>query len=203
MTAHPDPTELAEALCARLCHDLAGPLSTIMGVLEIASEDPGAAAEALEIGSQTAQSMALRLRLLRAAWAGDCGPMNAQGIKTLASGLPPRVRAELGGLAQGPFDGKLARVLLNMLLLGVDALPRGGTLVLSGTPARITLQPEGLDAVWPDGLAAVLNGGDMGLADPRTLQMPLTSIYARMAGRRLLLGPAPSEGSLGPLLLME
>ena len=39
MTGMSDSLRLAELLCARLCHDLSGPLGALIGILEIAREE--------------------------------------------------------------------------------------------------------------------------------------------------------------------
>ncbi len=111
-------THLADTLCAKLCHEMSGPLGTVTGALDMAAEDPQTAAESLQLAQEAASQMVLRLRLLRAAWAGDCGPMDAVDLAALATGLPPRIKVELGGLT-GQFTTQAARVLVNMLLLGV------------------------------------------------------------------------------------
>ena len=71
---HRPPTvtglRLAELLAARLCHEVSGPAGTLAGAVEIARTEPASAAEALDIAAKAAASLAGRLRLLRAAWAG-------------------------------------------------------------------------------------------------------------------------------------
>ena len=39
MTGMNETLRLAELLCARLCHDLSGPLGALIGVLEVAREE--------------------------------------------------------------------------------------------------------------------------------------------------------------------
>lgn len=192
--------ELASALCARLCHDLANPLGTLSGTLELALEEPEEAAEALSIAGEAAAAMVARLQLLRAAWAGDCGPMGRAGLAELAAGLPPRVKPVLDGLADVTFDGRVARVLLNMLLLGADALPFGGHVALAGRPdAGIVLTVSGPSVRWNAELASVLldPAGGHG-STPRTVQMPLTARLATAAGLRLSFLLAPGAGSQDP-----
>jgi histidine phosphotransferase ChpT len=197
-------THLAESLCARLCHDMSGPLGTVTGALELASEDPDSAVESLQLAQEAAAQMVLRLRLSRAAWAGDCGPLDAAGLADLATGLPPRVNLEAGGLT-GRFAPKIARVLVNMLLLAVDALPRGGTISLSGAPdADVVLMVSGAHAAWPPGLSlALANPLDAALDEPRAVQAPLAALLALEAGLRLsvLFAGNGRTNAVAPLLL--
>jgi histidine phosphotransferase ChpT len=197
--------ELASALCARLCHDISSPLGTLSGTLELASEEPEQAEEALALAGEAATFMVNRLQLLRAAWAGDCGPMNRSRLAGLTAGLPGRVKAKLDELSPGPFDGPLARVLLNLLMLGAEALPSGGVVALSGEPATgIILTVEGRSVRWDAGLAsALLDPPSAPATDPRMVQMPLTARLAHAAGLRLSFLTAATHGpDSAPRLLL-
>ncbi len=210
MSAVPaDPDEalalaLASALCARLCHDLSSPLGSLMGALEVAAESPEAVAEVLPLASETAAEMGQRLRLLRAAWGGADGAMDAAALAALASGLPRRVQVAVDGLAPGAFAAPVARVLLNLLLLGAEALPRGGTVMLSGAPdADVLVMVDGPGAAWPPGLTAAL-AGPAAPGSPRMVQAPLLAMLARAAGLRLsLLMPGGPSGFGPPPLLLS
>ena len=196
-------TRLAECLCARLCHEMSGGLGTVAGTLDMALHDP-APGEALALAHEAAAEMVDRLRLLRAAWAGDCGAMDAGLLGSLLAGIPAHVRVELDGLG-GTFDGPVARVLLNMLLLGIEALPRGGTIRLAGVAGGdVALTVTGNKAAWPAGLAlALADPLAAPLDDPRTVVGPLTAQLAQAAGLRLaLLFPAGDGGGAAPPLLL-
>ncbi len=202
MEHQPDALRLADALCARLCHDLSSPLGTLTGALEMMADDASALEDAMPIATETATAMVGRLRLLRAAWAGDCGPLSVAQLAALAAGLPPRVSVELGALRGGPFDGPLARTLLNLLLLGAEALPRGGVVTLAdGDGNDIVLTVAGKAAAWPAELAqALVEPGSVSLDSPRAIQLPVTVMLARAAGRQLALVPAPAGADTPPSL---
>ena len=197
-------THLAESLCARLCHEMSGPLGTVTGALELAGEDPDSAAESLQLAHEAAAQLVRRLQLSRAAWAGDCGALDAAGLADLATGLPPRIHLEAGGLT-GRFPPKIARILVNMLLLAVDALPRGGAISLSGAPeSDVVLIASGPQAAWPAGLALTLaNPHEAPLDEPRAVQAPLAALLALDAGLRLslLLASGGRNNGVAPLLL--
>ena len=199
-----ETTHLAESLCAKLCHDLSGPLGTVAGALEMAADDPESAAESLQLARDASGQMMRRLRLLRAAWGGDCGPLDAAGLMALAGGLPPRITVEAGGLA-GQFPAPTARILVNMLLLAVDALPRGGTISLSGAPGdSVVLTVAGPVAAWPaDVPAALANPASAATNDPHQIQAPLVAHLALAAGLRLSMLMAASGRTkvAAPLLL--
>jgi histidine phosphotransferase ChpT len=197
-----DRLMIAETLCARLCHDFAGPLGTVMGGLELMTGGQGVKAQALQLASDAAVAMGGRLRLMRAAWTGDCGPLDAAQLGALAAGLPARVRADLTGLQGGPFEPAVARVLLNLLLLGAEALPKGGTVALAGRPGSDVLATiAGARAAWPAELPAAMAAASP-LDDPRTVQTPLVVLLARSAGLRLSVLMAPGGTDAAPPLLL-
>lgn len=201
----PHGMALADALCARLCHDLASPLSTLMAALELAVEDPSSLEDALPLASETAAAMGARLKLLRVAWAGDTSPLSIGQLTELASGLPSKIRVDLSGLRGGPFDGPVSRALINLLLLGAEALPRGGVVALSGNDAGgIRMTVTGKSAAWPANLSqALLDPRAVSIENPRAVQPPVAVMLARAAGRRLSMAPpATIDGDqLAPLLL--
>ena len=86
-----DTLRLAELLCARLCHDLAGPLGALIGVLEIArEEDPNS--DTLALAELTTVELGQRLKLLRAAWGQDAEGLDLDTLQSLTSGLLRRRR---------------------------------------------------------------------------------------------------------------
>ncbi len=195
--------QLADALCARLCHDLSGPLGTLTGALDLAAEDASYVAEALPLASETALAMTARIRLLRAAWAGDCGCLSNQDLIALAMGLPSRVRLDASQLASGPFSAAVSRILVNLMLLAAEALPRGGTVRLIGE-TDLVVAVDGPGAAWPDALlTAITDPADVPLDDPRAVQAPVAAMLVRAAGLRLslLLAAGSFAAGVPPILL--
>ena len=208
----PSPTaslRLAELLAARLCHDLASPLGTVTGLIDL-MEETGEHAM-LADARQAAAQIGNRLRLFRAAWASDPSELDPGRLATLATAalVDGRVNLNFSALLRLPaFTPAAGRVVLNLVLLGAEALHGNGTVHLAGAANQeIMLRIDGPRAAWPVGMAACLMAPETAwdhLTDPRMLQMPLTILLAAQAGHRLsLLMPASARPGPPPPLLLD
>jgi histidine phosphotransferase ChpT len=204
---------LAELLAIRLCHDLSGPLGTLMGSLELIAEDPSTADEALPLAGDVSQALGKRLRLLRAAWGGATASLSVDEFAALAEGVQlRRGKIDLAGLdPSARFSPAAARVALNAVLLAAEALPGGGTAAFSGHPASaVVVTLAGPRAAWPAGFAACIGNPELARQalwnsddgqTSRTLQVPLTILIAQATGVRLSLLMAPTTETVAPLLM--
>jgi histidine phosphotransferase ChpT len=204
MANEKDVLRLAEMLASRLCHDLSGPIGSLNQALELAASDVPSDNEAFALAREAAAELAKRLRWRRAAWGWGGPSLDMAGLRAVAAGL--RGALEPGVLpATTIFAPPMSRALLNLLLLADETLPRGGRIALSGSSADLFIAIDGPGAAWPAGLARCLadEGAAMAaIADPGTLQMPLTVLLCRSLGLRLsmLLGAGPG---VPPLRLSE
>jgi histidine phosphotransferase ChpT len=204
-----DCVMFAELVCARLTHDLSGPLATISGAVELLSLDgEESRPEALQLAGEAAAQLTQRLKYLRAAWGAGGQELTAAAIAAMAAGVlgGGRVVLDIARLAgtDRPL-GPLGRVLLNALLVAAEALPRGGTIVCAGDPeTQLVLQPVGEGAAWPRGLAGLIAGDDplaaAQEAGPRGIAAPMMIALARRDGIRvaLLMGPGLPLLGLAP-----
>jgi histidine phosphotransferase ChpT len=199
---------LAELTAARLCHDLAGPINTLDGVLELAGEDLATAAELMDEARQAAAVLTGRLKLMRAAWAGAGAPMSVAELAAYGEGLQTRrLRLEMAELTGADFPPDAARLLLNVLLLAAGCLPLGGTVALSGSADQgVIATIEGPRAAWPPGFAALLADRDhawksIASTNARDLQPPITALIAHETGLRLSLLLSAQAHDAPPLLL--
>jgi histidine phosphotransferase ChpT len=204
--------QFAELLATRICHDLSGPLNTLMAAIEIAIEDPGGAAEALPLASDASVVLGQRLRLLRVAWGGGGGAMAIDEIAALAAGLPGRnLHLDLGELhAERLFSAAAARLVLNALMLAAEALPGGGVIQLSGDSQRqVMLRIAGAAAAWPPGFIGYLTDpqaaeqalNEASAITARTLQGPLLALLAHRLGLRVSVLLGAGMEAAPPLLL--
>lgn len=199
--------KLAEIISARLCHDLAGPVGTLAATLEMVGDGSADAAEALEIASDAARALQSRLRFIRAAWAVDGAELDADAILGYCSALPQarKVSFHFDGLL-GSFDPAMSRGLLNLAMLAVESLPRGGAVTLSGDQDQgVTATITGTHAAWPPGFAALAKdeaAAWQALRDSRSLQGPLTALILHQGGISLrFLGSGGDAALPAPLLM--
>ena len=189
---------LVEVMCARLCHDLGGLIGTVGNAIDMVAEDANRDDEVLAFASSAARMLSQRLRLLRAAWGPETDPVALAALVRLAAPPLGARRIGLDVRVIGPdcvFPAPVARVLLNLMVLACDCLPKGGTIVLMGEPSDLLIRIDGPDAAWPAGFAACM--GDEAaaleaLADAHSAQMPLTALLAISRKLRLsaVVGPA-------------
>ncbi len=144
----------AQFLCSRLCHDLVGPISAINAGLELLEDasvgPPGADGTAAAIGltNKSAGQAAHRLSFFRMAFGmggdGNSASRLDEG-RTLAQNflLDGNVSldwpANAGADETSPVPAACVKLTLNMILLGIECLPRGGVV-----SARFGDLPEGL-----------------------------------------------------------
>ena len=107
-----------------------------------------------------------------------------------------RVRLDTSALPPDcVFPPPVGRVVLNLIVLACDCLPRGGTIVLLGEPADLLVRIAGPGAAWPPGFTDCMRDEAAALAaltSALSVQMPLTALFAQSGGLRLspVLGPA-------------
>ncbi len=153
---------VAELLCSRLCHDLVGPVGAIGHGIELISEgNSPVMADAVEMIGQSSDQAASRLEFFRVAFGlagGGAGEMSLTQGRKLAQGFVEKHIAlnwapnpDLPWADQDRTVPKdVIKVILNLIMLGIDCLPRGGGMTLS-----LAVMPEGLGtALVVEGLKA-------------------------------------------------
>ncbi|HEX5325644.1 MAG TPA: histidine phosphotransferase family protein [Acetobacteraceae bacterium] len=205
-----DRLRLAQILVSRLCHDVGGLLGTVSGALDLELQGAKAPPDAVTAAAEAAAELTARLRLLREAWTDDATGLDLPGLQSLARGLPGAQRLHLDVSAVPPdtaFAPLMARMVLNVLLLAAEGLPRGGVISLvDAGHGAVLARISGPRAGWPSGLAACLADEDAAWAamtDARTLLAPLVAVLSRHLGIRLdiLLPMRAGRRAVPPLLL--
>lgn len=195
---------IAELLASRLCHDLVSPVGAVGSGIELLrefGEDPGG--DAMTLVEQSARLATERLQFFRIAFGqAGAGRLDASmaDMARFAAAAAATQRIRLvwpEGLATPGAGG--AKLLLNMVLLGADALPRGGELRVGLAPAPGGLAAEvaalAPEARLPEELAAAL-AGTVSVADlsARSVQARWTGLVADRLGTSVGVHSVPGTG---------
>jgi histidine phosphotransferase ChpT len=196
---------VAELLTSRLCHDLVGPIGAVGNGLELlGDEEFGMADDAMKLTTSSARQASNILQFFRLAYGmagARVGPDYSQ-LRDLSAALlePSRTKLDWTSVQapEGAPDG-LAKVLLNMVALGHEALPRGGRLkvAIASAPgsveARVTA--EGQDAhLRPESLAGLQDNVNLDEMTPRGVHGYFTRLVAKRLGGDLVLEtPGPDS----------
>ena len=165
-------------LCARLCHDLISPVSAARNGIAMAQDeaDPAMRAEAMALTADGIVDAVDKLKIYRIAY-GVAGSGTTLAVaRSAALGLYARGRVSIdwpeGGTDPGP---EAVRLLLNLVLLGADAVARGGTVrVVSPGPVP-AIEATGGRAGFSSDVLSVLDGETLPEAlTPRQVQAALT-----------------------------
>jgi histidine phosphotransferase ChpT len=186
---------LGELICARVCHDLGGLAGTLAGTLDLAQDDPGG--EAMALARETALALSKRLKLLRAAFGPNSGPLRPADIAELAGGIGDRLQVNASGLQPDPLPEEQARLALAMILLCADALPSGGVVEVSGgSEGALRAVAHGPRAAWRPGALQALDGDVP--ATSSTFLAPFCALLARLAGMSFSVDRSPPALSAKP-----
>jgi histidine phosphotransferase ChpT len=195
-----DTIRLVELVTARLCHDLGGLIGTVGNALEMVSEDAARDNEVLAFATSAASALTQRLRLMRAAWGLEVDAIDLPGLLGLVTRALAARRIGLDTRALSPdciFPPAIARVVLNLIVLASDCLPKGGTIVMMGEPEDLLVRIDGPGAAWPPGFADCMRDEDAAIAavtGARSVQMPLAVLFALSRDLRLSPVIGPTSG---------
>jgi histidine phosphotransferase ChpT len=194
----PDALDLAALLCSRVCHDLISPVGAIVNGLEVLDDNPKAEDRdfALDLIRKSARTASARLQFCRLAF-GAAGSAGAQ--------------IDLGdalAMAKGHIeDGKITltwnlprlllpknrvKLLLNMLVIAQQTIPRGGTLTIDpigdGETMSFRVTAAGLNARVQQNIADQLSSGSSAV-DAHAVQPYYTRLLAQACGLKVTLVP--------------
>ena len=166
--------DLAALLASRVCHDIISPVGALANGLEVLEEDQGEEMRqfAMELITKSAKSASAKLKFSRLAFgaSGSAGAAIDAGEAEEVVGLFME-----GEKADYTWQGTRSlvpknrvKLLLNLVLISLGAIPRGGTIAVSidgeGETATFSLRCTGPKARVPGEFVDMLNGtleGDM------------------------------------------
>ena len=190
---HVQDLRLCELLAARLCHDLVGPIGAVANGVELIGEDgSGADVEVVRLISGSAKVASNRLQAFRVAFgSGNTLPTTgwSNTVRDLAAGLVEEGKAVLDWQPIAPeveakSDRRLAKVLLNLALIALDSMMRGGTVRIEAAVAQgsvvVTVRGQGGHAKIADEVRSGLEGVfDLAKATPKAAPAYLVASLAR------------------------
>jgi len=185
--------DLAALLCSRVCHDLISPVGAIVNGLEVLDEDKDEETKvfALDLIKKSAQQASAKLQFCRLAF-GAAGSAGAQidlgDAEKVARGLLGDDKTTIvWSLPRELLPKNRVKLLLNMLLIAVGTIPRGGTITVGpaeggqgGQGFKITA--SGLNARLAEATAGLLVGSPAHPVDAHAIQPLYTGILARDCG---------------------
>jgi histidine phosphotransferase ChpT len=128
--------DLAALLCSRVCHDLISPVGAIVNGMEVLEEakDEETKNFALELIKKSANNASAKLQFCRIAF-GAAGSAGAQidlgDAQTVARGFLEDEKTKLAwNLPRILLMKNKVKLLLNMLLIAGQSIPRGGQLTV-------------------------------------------------------------------------
>jgi histidine phosphotransferase ChpT len=187
----PDALELAALLCSRVCHDLISPVGAIVNGLEVIDDNPKPEDRdfALDLIRKSAKTASARLQFCRLAF-GAAGSAGAQidlgDAQAMAKGHIEDGKVTLTwNLPRLLMPKNRVKLLLNMLVIAQQTIPRGGTLTIDpvgeGETMSFRITSAGLNARVPQNIVDIL-GSTSAAVDAHAVQPYYTRLLAQACG---------------------
>ncbi len=134
-----------ELLIARLCHELAGPISAVVNGVELMSEDdPDFVADAVRLVGTSARTASRRLQFYRFAYGRLPGGGTSPQIgRELAQKYFETGNTRCDWPAEETHSLAWQRLACVLMVLAAEALPRGGTVRVRGHGAGMVVEADG------------------------------------------------------------
>ena len=195
----PDALELAALLCSRVCHDLISPVGAIVNGLEVLDDNPKPDDRefALDLIRKSAKTASARLQFCRLAF-GAAGSSGAQidlgDAQTMARGhLEDNKTSITWNLPRLLLPKNRVKLLLNMLVIAQQTIPRGGVLTVDpigdGETMSFRVTAAGLNARLPQNIADLLGASSTASVDAHAVQPYYTRLLAQACGLSVTLAP--------------
>ena len=183
-------SNLAALLCARICHDLVSPVGALTAALEVFGDDDNLDMrdDAMELIKLSAGQASAKLQFLRLAFgAGGSAPgvLGTEELQKLSLDVfdGGKVAINWNVKADG-LDKPAARILLNLIMLGMQVIPRGGEMNVEADSDEVSTQIKvvctGMKArLEPEIVKTLAGGAPEDGFDGRSVQPFYTGMIAR------------------------
>ncbi|HWJ86963.1 MAG TPA: histidine phosphotransferase family protein [Pelagibacterium sp.] len=187
-----EAADLAAMLCSRVCHDLINPVGAIGNGLEVLAdptqtEMQAFAKELIENSTRQARAKLEFARLAFGASSTAGTDIDTREAERVSSLLMAGEKADLEWKVTPMLLPKnKAKMLLNMLLIAVAGVPRGGTVTVEvegeAGSERFTITATGPKTLIPNAVQGLLAATpEDGTVDARGIQPYYTGLLARLS----------------------
>jgi histidine phosphotransferase ChpT len=187
--------DLAALLCSRVCHDLISPVGAIVNGLEVLAEEKDEETKtfALDLIKKSANTASAKLQFCRIAF-GAAGSAGAQidlgDAQTIARGFLEDDKTKLAwNLPRVLLAKNRVKLLLNMLLIAGQTIPRGGTLAVdpigTGDALSFKVNAAGANAKISPAVPPLLAAETIEGLDAHRIQPFYTGLLAKACGLAL------------------
>ena len=190
------PSNLAALMCARICHDLVSPVGALGAALEVLGDESNSDMhdDAMDLIKTSARQASHKLKFLRLAFgAGSSAPgvLSMDQLKELVDDMYGEGKATISWNASTDgVDKSHGRLVLNLVMIAVQSIPRGGELVIDldkkADVTLINLTATGPKARLYEEFSRTLSGkAPQDGFDGRTIQPFYTGMLVRELGGRI------------------
>ena len=185
--------DLAALLCSRVCHDVISPVGAIANGLELMEDsetDEELKNTAFEMVKSSARTATAKLKFCRIAFgaSGSAGALIDMGeAGEVASAFMGAEKAQLNwSVPRENRPKQEVKLLLNMLLMALTGIPRGGVVTVTAEGRDFSVKAKGDRAKINEAIAGALNGAaELTSLDARLVQPYYARLLAEAAGLKL------------------
>ncbi len=199
MTAQPKPVaavtleglDLASLLCSRVCHDVISPVGAIVNGIELYDSGDASMKEfSIDLVRKSSRQASARLQFARLAFgaAGSAGAMIDTGdAGQVANAFFADEKINLvWEVPRALLPKNQVKLILNLVMVATHAIPRGGSLTVTGTIAGeqgdFVLTATGINARMPHNAEDLIAGrAPNGVVDAHAIQPYYAGQIARAA----------------------
>ncbi len=200
MTDQPKPVaavtleglDLASLLCSRVCHDVISPVGAIVNGIELYDSGDASMKEfSIDLVRKSSRQASARLQFARLAFgaAGSAGAMIDTGdAGQVANAFFADEKINLvWEVPRALLPKNQVKLILNLVMVATHAIPRGGSLTVTGTIAGeqgdFVLTATGINARMPHNAEDLIAGrAPNGVVDAHAIQPYYAGQIARAAG---------------------
>jgi histidine phosphotransferase ChpT len=191
--------DLAALLCSRVCHDLISPVGAIMNGLEVMEDgkDEETSKFAMDLIKKSAKTASAKLQFCRLAFgaAGSAGAQIDTGdAEKVTRGFMEDDKTKVAwNLPRALLAKNRVKLLLNMLVIAGQAIPRGGQITVDpvgeGDTMGFKLSVTGTNAKIPQAIPPLLGGTPEHAIDAHAIQPFYTQMLAKNCGLSVSMAP--------------